>query len=115
MIRISQTFALTIFGLLAWSNAGASTPAFVKESLFASNQTTVHAVHSTQHADIVLLEEGIEAGFSIGMRCQVKENDSIIGELIIVSVGRGNAAGLITTLQDDAIIHPGSFVTIKTL
>ncbi|MGF1451573.1 MAG: hypothetical protein ACFB21_05805 [Opitutales bacterium] len=106
--------ALLLSALLTAVDAhGQSEPPFVYEPVLPSAETTVFGVASTEIADVVLLEAGLDQGFRSGALCQVFNGPDAIAEIILVEVRTDRAAGLITALTANQTIESGDTVRLK--
>ena len=88
-------------------------PFFVNEPLYPSGQSSVFGFVEAGDQDIVLMDNGFDRGFRVGMICQLLRQEAIVGEMILVEVRRDRAAGLITQLFD-AVIQINDTIKIKT-
>ncbi|QYY35861.1 hypothetical protein [Ruficoccus sp. ZRK36] len=90
-------------------------PYFVEGSIFPSGRTTVFGVAQTPVTDVVILNNGLDQGFRLGMVCQVSRSDQNVADLILVDVRDNRAAGLILNLENGQAIRSGDGVNIKTI
>lgn len=90
-------------------------PPYVNEALFPSGRSTVFGVAATRNADVVLLDNGFDQGFRVGMLCEVSRQGVPVGEIVLVEVKDNRAAALILNLQNNQQIKFGDVVRIKTV
>ncbi len=90
-------------------------PLFVDGPIFPAGSTTVFGVAATPVTDVVLLNNGLDEGFRMGMVCQVSRTDTAVAELILVDVRENRAAALILNLENGQAIRSGDDVKIKTI
>ena len=92
-----------------------SRPYFVESSIYPTGQTTVFGVAETPVTDVVILNNGLDQGFRLGMLCQVSRPGQFVADLILVDVRDNRAAGLILNLESGQAIRSGDAVNIKTI
>ncbi len=90
-------------------------PYFVENSIYPTGQTTVFGVAQTPVTDVVILNNGLDQGFRLGMVCQVSRPGQSVADLILVDVRDNRAAGLIINLESGQAIRSGDGVNIKTI
>ncbi|WP_309381524.1 hypothetical protein [Cerasicoccus frondis] len=90
-------------------------PEFASSSIYPSGQAVVFGVTENKAADIVILDDGLDQGFRVGMLCEVLRNDAVIGTIILVAVEADRSAGLIVNLQPGRTIVFGDLARIKTV
>ncbi|WP_269541535.1 hypothetical protein [Cerasicoccus fimbriatus] len=90
-------------------------PEFASSSIYPSGQAVVFGVTENKAADIVILDDGLDQGFRVGMLCEVIRGDAVIGTIILVAVEADRSAGLITNLQPGRAIVFGDLARIKTV
>lgn len=96
-------------------SAPAARPYFVENSIYPTGQTTVFGVAVTPVTDVVILNNGLDQGFRLGMVCQVSRSGQSVADLILVDVRDNRAAGLILNLESGQAIRSGDGVNIKTI
>lgn len=64
-------------------------------------------------ADLVVIGQGLEAGFRTGMICRVERASVEIGELLLVEVRPTCASALISSLPAGQSFRVGDLVTVK--
>lgn len=96
-------------------SAPAVRPYFVENSIYPTGQTTVFGVAVTPVTDVVILNNGLDQGFRLGMVCQVSRSGQSVADLILVDVRDNRAAGLILNLESGQAIRSGDGVNIKTI
>lgn len=95
--------------------AAAGIPDIVRQPLLPPNRAAVEQVARTAAADVVVLADGIGAGFRRGMVLTVSRGNAAVAELIVVAVGENRTAALITSLSEGASIQAGDIASIKTI
>lgn len=90
-------------------------PEFAASSIYPSGQAVVFGVTENKAADIVILDDGLDQGFRVGMLCEVMRDESVIGTIILVAVEADRSAGLIVNLQPGRKIVFGDLARIKTV
>ncbi|MGE9297121.1 MAG: hypothetical protein ACQKBV_12615 [Puniceicoccales bacterium] len=93
----------------------AETPEFAMTSIYPSGQAVVFGVTENKAADIVILDNGLDQGFRVGMLCEITRQDATIGSIILVAVEADRSAGLIINLQPGSKITFGDLARIKTV
>jgi hypothetical protein len=96
-------------------SATAVRPYFVENSIYPTGQTTVFGVAATPVTDVVILNNGLDQGFRLGMVCQVSRSGQSVADLILVDVRDNRAAGLILNIESGQAIRSGDGVNIKTI
>jgi len=91
------------------------TPEFAMSSILPSGEAVVFGVTENKAADIVILDNGLDQGFRVGMVCEIIRQERLIGTIILVAVEADRAAGLIINLQPDNTITFGDVARIKTV
>jgi hypothetical protein len=89
-------------------------PAFVQQSLFPVNQTSIERIIDVGETDLVILRHGLGENFRIGAFCTVERGGEILGELVIVDSDRLRAVALITDLGTSTL-RPGDFVRLRVV
>ncbi|MBC2593319.1 hypothetical protein H5P28_03495 [Ruficoccus amylovorans] len=97
------------------AKAVAERPLFVENSIYPTGRTTVFGVAQTSVTDVVILNNGLDQGFRLGMVCQVSRSGQNVADLILVDVRGNRAAGLILNLESGEAIRSGDGVSIKTI
>ena len=114
--RITCLVVWLILGVMACSSGvRAEIPNFVRESVYSPNAATVAKVLSSDAADIIILDGGLEQGLRRGMVCSVSRGFQSIGEIIIIESRSDRSAGLILELVEDATITAGDIARLKTI
>lgn len=90
-------------------------PEFASSSIYPSGQAVVFGVTENKAADIVILDDGLDQGFRVGMHCEVIREGAVIGTIILVAVEADRSAGLIVNLQPGRTIVFGDLARIKTV
>jgi len=90
-------------------------PEFASSSIYPSGQAVVFGVTENKTADVVILDDGLDQGFRVGMLCDVVRDDVIIGGIILVAVEADRSAALIINLQPGRKIVFGDVARIKTV
>ncbi|GHC08825.1 hypothetical protein [Cerasicoccus arenae] len=90
-------------------------PEFAASTIYPSGQAVVFGVTENKAADIVILDDGLDQGFRVGMLCDVIRGDTVIGAIILVAVEADRSAGLIVNLQPGRKIVFGDLARIKTV
>lgn len=90
-------------------------PDFAASSIYPSGQAVVFGVTENKAADIVILDDGLDQGFRVGMLCDVIHEQTVIGTIILVAVEADRSAGLIINLQPGRKIVFGDLARIKTV
>jgi hypothetical protein len=75
----------------------------------------ISLVAQTSIADLVILDNGHDAGLRQGMVCVATRNGDLIGELLLVDLRPRTASALILDLYSDAALRPGDLVAVKTV
>lgn len=114
--KLIAAFALLFAGCaVAFAQGTVDRPYFVEGSIYPTGRTTVFGVAQTPVTDVVILNNGLDQGFRLGMVCQVKRGDGNVADLILVDVRDNRAAGLILNLETGEAIRSGDAVNIKTI
>ncbi len=66
-------------------------------------------------ADLVVLDNGFEAGLRQGMVCTVTRSGEMVGELLLVDLRPRAASALILDLTAGRGLQPGDTVAVKTV
>ncbi len=103
-----RTFSLVALALLG------SAP-FLVQAGEAERRVEVLAVQPTRVADIVVLNQGYEAGLRQGMVCRVTRGATEIAEVILVELRPQFSAALILNASPAQAIRPRDLATIKVL
>lgn len=90
-------------------------PEFAEDTIYPSGQAVVFGVTANQAADIVILDNGLDQGFRVGMLCEVFREEATVGTIVLVAVEADRAAGLIVNLQPGRVIRFGDTARIKTV
>ncbi|WP_309399100.1 hypothetical protein [Cerasicoccus maritimus] len=90
-------------------------PEFASSSIYPSGQAVVFGVTENKAADIVILDDGLDQGFRVGMLCDVLRGEVVVGTIILVAVEADRSAGLIVNLQPGRTIVFGDLARIKTV
>lgn len=101
-----RTLSLFAFALLG------SVP-FAVPAGAAGQRVEVLAIQPTRVADIVVLNQGYEAGLRQGMVCRVTRGATEIAEVILVELRPQFSAALILTASPSQAIRPHDVATIK--
>ena len=116
LTKCIAAFSLLIAGsTVAFGQQEASRPLFVNGPIYPAGSTTVFGVAGTPVTDVVILNNGLDEGFRMGMVCKVSRVDTAIAELILVDVRENRAAALILNLENGQAIRSGDDVKIKTI
>jgi hypothetical protein len=79
------------------------------------NSARVVRVVQTAAADLVLIDNGQDAGFRQGMVCFASRDGEPIGEILLVDLRLRAASGLILELSPGVALRPGDVVAVKTV
>jgi len=90
-------------------------PEFALTNIYPSGEAVVFGVTENKAADIVILDNGLDQGFRVGMICEILRGDQLIGSIILVAVEADRSAGLILNLEPDHTITFGDLARIKTV
>ncbi|MEO0794732.1 MAG: hypothetical protein AAFX93_06205 [Verrucomicrobiota bacterium] len=90
-------------------------PEFANSSIYPSGEAVVFGVTENKAADIVILDNGLDQGFRVGMLCEITREDTVVGTIILVAVEADRSAGLIVNLQPGRKIVFGDLARIKTV
>lgn len=100
--------------VLSVNTVSASVPSFVKNGLYASNNAQVVTVNDQAEIAVVYLDNGLDAGFDIGMTASVYRGAEKIGSVIFVATELSQSAALILELNPHHSIQAGDFVRLNT-
>lgn len=114
--RLSLAALLMMAGLSAHAQIEAreGNPLWVSRPLIASGKGEVFGIARTNQGDIVVLDNGLDQGFRVGMHCQIERGELPIASIVLVKVLPDRAAGLIIDLEQGEAIHSGDSVRIQT-
>ena len=105
--------SLVVFSAMALS-VSASVPNFIQESIYASNQAEVAEIVEVDRASIIFLNDGLNAGFDIGMTATVRRGVQEVASILIVASEPSKSAAMILELKNQQSIEVGDNVKIKT-
>ena len=88
-------------------------PPFVG-NLEPSNRTVIAEIVPGSELDYVVLADGWYQGFQTGMRCEIRRDGAVLGELILARVRTDFSIALILVLGEGTEIGRGDLVTMKT-
>ena len=112
---IKQLRVFLLGAVLCCGVACADVPGFVKETLYSPNAAPISKIVSSDAADVVILDGGLEQGIRLGMACRIVRGLKEVGELVIIESKSDRSAGLILELSEDTFIQAGDVARIKTL
>jgi hypothetical protein len=114
----NRFFTLTLSSLVVFSamalSVSASVPNFIQESIYASNQAEVAEIVEVDRASIIFLNDGLNAGFDIGMTATVRRGAQEVASILIVASEPSKSAAMILELKNQQSIEVGDNVKIKT-
>ena len=114
----NRFFTLMLSGLVVFSamalSVSAAVPNFIQESIYASNQAEVAEIFEVDRASIIFLNDGLNAGFDIGMIATVRRGAQEVASILIVASEPSKSAAMILELKNQQSIEVGDNVKIKT-
>lgn len=99
---------------MACFSVTASVPNFIQGSIYTSNQAAVTEIVEVDRSAIVFLNDGLNAGFDIGMTATVLRGVQEIASILLVASEHSKSAAMILELNDQQSIQVGDTVKIKT-
>ena len=102
----------TFGSVLALTALVGFTPTSAAKSPVVAEVLGVQSIHS---ADIVLINQGYNAGLRQGMVCRLSRDGSEIAEVLLVELRPSCGAALIIKVGASESIHRGDAATIKVL
>ena len=106
--------AIVLMMALLSATVSASVPNFIQESIYTSNQAEVSDIVEIDRSPIVFLNDGLNAGFDIGMTATVRRGAQKIASILIVASEHSQSAAMILELNNQQSIQVGDNVKIKT-
>ena len=95
--------------------SAASLPSFIDEGIHASYRAEVAAVLNEAETAIVLLDNGLDAGFDVGMTASVYSGGESIARIVLVAVQAYCSAALILERDSARAIAAGDWVRLNTV
>ncbi len=90
-----------------------SRPAFINEPIYTNGLSRVEKIVELNDKDLVVLKNGFDQGFRIGMVCKIFNQNNYVGEIILVAVELESSVGLILELSNNKIIKDNDLAKIK--
>lgn len=90
-------------------------PSFIDEGIHASYQAEVASVLNESETAIVLLSNGLDVGFDVGMTASVYRGSESIARVVFVAVQAHRSAALILERDPAHAIEAGDWVRLNTV
>jgi hypothetical protein len=84
-------------------------------NLNAAPAAVVVSVQPSRVADLVLLNNGFNAGLRQGMVCRISRGTTDVAEVLLVELRPACSAALIVSVASKQSIRPGDIASIKVL
>lgn len=81
----------------------------------AAPTATIAKIEPTRVADLVMLNDGFNAGLRQGMICRVTRQGLEVGDVLIVDIRPAASAALILGVVNKQALRAGDVVTVKVL
>ena len=94
--------------------SAATLPSFIDEGLHASYRAEVASVINESETAIVLLDNGLDAGFDVGMTASVYRGTESIARVVLIAVQAHRSAALILERDSVRAIEAGDWVRLNT-
>ena len=106
---------VAVWMVLVSSLLSAALPSFIDEGIHASYWAEVAAVLNETETAIVLLDNGLDAGFDVGMTASVYRGGESIARIVLVAVQAYRSAALILERDSARAIAVGDWVRLNTV
>lgn len=110
-----RLFIISLIGIAAYGTAIAGSPAFVDAPLRPSGLADVIHLEITPAGDLVVLDNGFDAGLRLGMHCEVWRQGEMMGDIIIVAARTDRSVAVIPDSGQDWSPQTGDTVLAKML
>lgn len=90
-------------------------PSFIDEGIHATYQAEVASVLNESETAIVLLNNGLDVGFDVGMTASVYRGPESIARVVFVAVQAHRSAALILERDPTRVIKAGDGVRLNTV
>tara|TARA_B100001778_G_scaffold326662_1_gene323634 strand:- start:56 stop:448 length:393 start_codon:yes stop_codon:yes gene_type:complete len=111
---IASLLTVLSVGVLNAVDHSQGSPKFIQENIHASNQAQVLQILDQSDTSVVMLNDGLEAGFDIGMTASVVRASKKLGTLIIIASEKSHSAALILELDNNLPIRVGDTARLNT-
>lgn len=110
-----RSISISLIGIAACCAAWAGSPAFVDAPLRPTGLADIILLETTPAGDLVVLDNGYDAGLRPGMHCEVWRQGDVVGEIIVVAARSQRAVAVIPGSDRDWSPRIGDTVLAKTL
>ncbi len=110
-----RLFIISFIGIAACCTAIAGSPAFVDAPLRPAGLADVIHLEVTPAGDLVVLDNGFDAGLRPGMHCEVWRQGEVVSDIIIVAARTDRSVAVIPEGGPAGLPQAGDTVLAKML